>query len=263
MNPNEINFTFAGKHCLRDFGCVWVERDGRPFAPAITRNSYEIAGTDGTALLPGETRSEMEISGTLVLVQEPRNQHEAQQRMREIARWLMDGRKQLIYDYEPERYYLAQVDDELTWSLGGWFGGEIGVTFKMQPCAYNLHADKASARTTGNAVKLGLTVRTQRPAPLEVIIKNTGGAPITGAAITAQGKRAVFEAMSLAADQSLTVTMEPPIGAVFSTGESALPFAHAFDHITLDRGAQTVDVALTYGSGTPGATVTASARGRC
>lgn len=262
MNPNEVNFTFAGKHCLRDFGCVWSERDGRPFAPGILRNSFEIAGSDGTMMLPGETRSEMEISGTLVLIQEPRNQHEAQQRMREVARWLMSGRKQLVFDYEPERYYLAQVDEELTWSLGGWFGGEIGVTFLLQPFAYNTHADKASARITGNAAALSLTVHTHHPAPLEIAIENTGSAPITGATIMAQGKRVAFAGMSLAPGRSLAITMEPPIGATFGSDESALPYAQAFDFIALDRGAQTVSVALTYGGGTPGATITASVRGR-
>ena len=58
------------------------------------------------------------------------------------------------------------------------------------------------------------------------------------------------------------INIEPPIGAVFSSGESALPFASRFDLLAAARGVQTISVALAYGSGTKGATVTARARGR-
>ena len=38
MRLNEINFSFAGLHCLRDFGAIYVEKSGHPVTPAIRRN---------------------------------------------------------------------------------------------------------------------------------------------------------------------------------------------------------------------------------
>ena len=68
--------------------------------------------------------------------------------------------------------------------------------------------------------------------------------------------------MSLSPNITLTLSMEPPIGAVFSSGESALPYASRFDALTAARGTQVIDVALAYGGGTHGAKITAKARGR-
>ena len=81
-------------------------------------------------------------------------------------------------------------------------------------------------------------------------------------AVTASGQQAVFSGMSMDQGKALLINMEPPIGAVFSSGESALPFASRFDILTAAKGVQTISVALAYGSGTKGATVTARARGR-
>ena len=51
MRLNEINFSFDGLHCLRDFGCFYVEKSGHPAAPAKTPNEYEIAGLSGTGMV--------------------------------------------------------------------------------------------------------------------------------------------------------------------------------------------------------------------
>lgn len=49
MNLNEINFSFGGKHCLRDFGCFYVEKSGHPAYPAAQLNTYAIAGRSGAS----------------------------------------------------------------------------------------------------------------------------------------------------------------------------------------------------------------------
>ena len=54
MNLNEINFSFGGLHCLRDFGCIYVENKGHVITPKIRRNEYDISGTPGTILMPGD-----------------------------------------------------------------------------------------------------------------------------------------------------------------------------------------------------------------
>lgn len=45
----EINFSFDGKHCLRDFGCLYVAKKTRPISPASSFQTYKVAGQSGTA----------------------------------------------------------------------------------------------------------------------------------------------------------------------------------------------------------------------
>ena len=133
MNLNEINFSFGGLHCLRDFGCIYVENKGHAITPKIRRNEYDISGTPGTILMPGDLPETLEFDGTLFFVRDPPSQAAAQQQLRRIAAWLTNGRQRLIFDYEPLRYYMASVDDELNWGFSDWIDGGMDVTFTAQP----------------------------------------------------------------------------------------------------------------------------------
>lgn len=131
----ESGFSFNGKHC-RDFGCMWNEDDGRVIVPETLRGEYEIAGRSGTVLLPGETRRCFNYSGVLTMMQEPASEQEAQTRLRTLAAWLSAGRCKLAMDYEPSRYYWAQLDGRQTWTAKEWFAGQLKVKFLCQPWAY-------------------------------------------------------------------------------------------------------------------------------
>jgi len=262
MNLNEINFSFGGLHCLRDFGCIYVENGGHPMTPPIVRNEYEIAGVPGTILMDGILPGVMGFGGSLYFTDDAPSQAAAQERLRRLAAWLTNGRQRLIFDYEPLCYYLASVSTVMKWGYSGWIGGGLDIEFEAQPYAYAVQETTARATTTGTSAQLSLTMDTGQPTPLTVEIKNTGPAPITGATVTAGGKQAIFTGMSLAQNAALTLNMEPPIGAVFSSGANALPYAGRFDALTATKGVQAIGVALTYGSGTKGAQITAKARGR-
>lgn len=262
LNLNEINFSFGGLHCLRDFDAIYVEKGGHAVTPAIARNEYEIAGAPGSVLLPGGLPGPVSFGGALYFLHEPPSQAAAQERLRRMAAWLTDGRRRLIFDYEPLRYYMASVDASLKWGFSGWIGGGLDVTFQAQPYAWAVNESSVSVSTTAASARLTLTLDTGEPAPLGVSVQNTGTAPITGVTVTAGAKGAAFAGMSLAPSATLTLTMEPPIGAAFSSGESALPYATRFDALTAAKGAQDIIVALTYGGGTHGAKITARARGR-
>ena len=262
MLLRETGFSFNGQHSREDFGLIYAEREGHNIIPGIVRNEYQIAGISGTILLPGETRGTMIFDGTLYPAREAATQAEAQQLLRKVAAWLTAGRCRLIFDYEPDVYYLAELTDASKWSLRNWFGGELPITFTAQPYAYSTHMAAITKTTTGSSVTLPLAVDTGQPAPLLLTIKNTGKAPITGAEISAGGETLVaLSGMALAAGQTLTIDMEPPIGA--QIGDSnALPYASVFSPVLLGNGMNTLGVALTYGSGTKGAQITAKARGR-
>lgn len=260
MKLNESGFTFGGRHCRRDMGCWWIEKDGHPISPEIQRNEYEIAGVSGTILMEGETRKELTFAGTLVMVNEPKTQTEAQAQLRTLLSWLDCGRQQLIFDYEPERYYLAQVDKSTTWSLKNWFGGELSVTFTAQPYAYAVAAQTGTTITAGTDGDVTVQVDTMQPAPLILSIQNTGTAPITG--INVMDGMVLFSGMTLENGKQLVISMEAPIDAQDDAGESYLPYAESFTPILLSAGTQHIPIVLSYGSGEAGAQITASVRGR-
>jgi phage-related protein len=257
----EINFAFGGQHCLRNYGCIYVETGGHAITPPAIRNNYEVAGISGTVNMPGVTHGLHKFKGTLFFMADHANQESAQASLRGIGAWLLSGRQKLVFDYEPLRYYLAEVDGSLEWSYGKWIEGGLDVEFIAQPYAYNVLEQSASMDTAGNAA-LQLTPNTGEPAPLKVVVENIGSVPITAVTVTVGGKIIAFSGMNVMVGQSLTIDMEPPIGAKLSTGASALPYATAFQYIALGPGSNAVNVVIAYGIGSRGARVTVSARGR-
>lgn len=264
MLLNETGFIFDGKHSRTHMGLIYAEKDGHIISPKIQRNAYEIAGVSGTVLLGGEVWQTITFEGTLYPAQERTTQREAQTMLRDVAAWLTAGRCELIFDYEPGVYYMAELSAATKWSLKNWFGGELPIKFEAQPWAYNVTADTATSTAAGNALTVTVNAHTGESAPLRLTISNTGTAPITGVAVRFSGDSVdsiVMAGMNLVSGQALLIDMEPPIGAAI--GEvNALPYASQFTPIALKNGANNIYVQLTYGSGTKGTTVTASARGR-
>lgn len=266
MLQNEMGFTFAGRH-TSEFGLVWVENKAHTLAPDVSRNEYTIAGKSGTVLLDGETRKPLEFPGSLYLVDnEPENQREAQRKAREILAWLCQGRQRLVFDYEPERFYLAQVDSAITWNLANWFGGEISITLTAQPYAYSSQADRGTAELskTGSPgreqTEIRVNVHTMHPAPIEIQITNRGTSPINSVAV--MDGRIDIDGLQMGQGRTLTISMEEPIDACFEDGSSALPYAQRFDLVTLEAGTQYIPVALGFGGTDHQAGISLAVRGR-
>lgn len=256
----ESGFSFNGKHC-RDFGCMWNEDDGRVIVPETLRSEYEIAGRSGTVLLPGETRRCFNYSGVLTMMQEPASEQEAQTQLRTLAAWLSAGRCKLAMDYEPSHYYWAQLDGRQTWTAKDWFAGQLKVKFLCQPWAYAVQeTTQAVAGVSSESTILGINLATGQPAPLRLTVTNTGSTAITGISI---GDGVQLSGLHLAQGQSVTLDFEPPIGATFSTGDNALPFASAFRAIKLRNGNNTLQMRLIWaGSSGRSASIVTAARGR-
>lgn len=259
MKLRETGFTFNGIHSRRDMGLLYAEKDGHRMAPTIDRNTYEISGVSGTLLLDGERWRPFTFEGTLYPAEERKTQTEAQRLLRAVVEWLtVPGRKRLAFDYEPDKFYLAEVDGELSWSLKNWFGGEIAVKFRAQPFAYSLVPDVVAKTLTQEEDELRLFVDTGRPAPLTLVISNTGTATITGVEI---GEDIQLSGLTLATGQTLTISMEPPVAADID-GTGALQYAETFNQVQLGKGLNVIPVKLTHGSGAFEAAVRATARGR-
>lgn len=263
MLLRESGFTFNGLHSRSDMGLLYAEKDGHVMIPRIKRNAYQIAGISGTVLLPGETWEPIALDGTLYPAEERATQAEAQQLLRRVAAWLTAGRCRLIFDYEPDKFYLAELSDQSKWSLKNWFGGELPIRFEAQPFAYSVSESSASAQCTGDSATLALSVSTGQRAPLRLQIENTGSAPLTGvtARLSGGADAVILAGMNLTSGQTLIIDLEPPISAQIASA-NALPYAQAFAPILLSDGANSIEVLFTWGSGSKEALVTAYARGR-
>lgn len=260
MLLRETGFTFGGIHSRRDMGLLYAEKDGHIAIPEIKRNSYKIAGMSGTVLLPGEAWQPFNLEGTLYPAEEPATQAAAQVLLRNVSAWLTAGRQQLIFDYEPSVYYLAELSAASKWSLRNWFGGELPIRFTAQPFAISVTETSATKVITGGDWEfIALNLDTGRPAPLKVQVENIGRAPINYVRVYSGVD---FADMSLTTGNTLLIDMEPPAGATIGDN-SALCYATSFAPLTLGPYDGGVYVAIgSEGGSSIQARVTVSARGR-
>ena len=257
----QTGFTFDGQHCMTHFGCVYVEQNaGRTITPAITANEYQIGGTSGTVRFDGQVYAPIERKGALYPLTRPVSDASAQQKARALSAWLANGRKQLIFDYETSKYYMAEMLTGSIWTAAQWMDGGLEIAMLCQPFAYSVSQSSASVGM-GTSGSMTLSVSTGVEAPVSFRVTNTGSAPIASVTLTVGSKRVVLSGMNMAAGSVLNISMEPPIGAVIGNA-SAMQYASSFDYITLTTSA-TIGVAITYGAGTTKtATVQAFLRGR-
>lgn len=258
MRISENGFTFGGEHSYNNYGLMYQEKDaGHTAIPQIRRNEYQVAGQSGTLLLPGQEHRVMTFSGTLYPHDEPRTQMDAQALIRRVQKWLTAGRRQLIWDYEPQVYYLAQLSKAGEWSLKNWFGGQLDIAFEAQPYAYAVQESVFTGSGSGE-IEIQASMSTLWDAPAVIRITNTGSAALTGVSIN-DGQIA-FEGLNLAQDSVLTISSEVPIGAhAGASAENALPHCTAFRPLALKQGANTVTVAAT---GATAVSIEIRARGR-
>lgn len=262
MLLRESGFTYFGKHSLRDMGLDFAEKDfGHVNTPRPNWNTYQIAGVSGTAMFPGETWGTMRFDGVLYPAAEPATQAAAQALLRRVNAWLTAGRGPLIFDWETDKYYLAEIAQETRWSLKNWFGGELSVSWTAQPFAYAVQETTLTrAYTTQRYFTFQLDLSTGKPSPVSVTVENTGDAPIT--AVDVAYGQILLNGMALAGGETLEINMEPPVGAMIGTA-SAMAYARAFMPVMAQDGRTAVRVLLTYGTGeTKTANVTVKARGR-
>lgn len=266
VNVGESGFTFNGRH-TSNYGFTFVEKDGRYIRGNIQRNEYEISGRSGTVLMDGAVREPFTISGTLYPISEPETVQDAIQQARLVTAWLSAGRGKLILDDTPHVYYMAQLDKAPTWSTKNWFGGELSISFTVQPWAHCVNETSMSIEAE-EVASIAFNVGGSEPTPLRVTVQNIGAAAITGVQVTLNGKRVKLAGMEIKNGSTLVIDMEEPIGATIDGTVNALPFASAFDLLDLPPGLGGPSIQLTYTANTTSqpqprrARVTASARGR-
>lgn len=188
------NFTFAGKHCLNDMGCVFV-MESFDAVPKAKANRYEIEGQNGTLRYDsgdGILYEEKSLSGTLYFVKQFGDglltELEITERMHFISSWLGNaGRAKLILDSDTGRYYEAEVIDNQSLSRKDWENGSIKLKMVLQPIAVSVEPKEISEQltlTAGKAAEIDLSSLAKDgigyTTPLKITVqKNDGNTVIT------------------------------------------------------------------------------------
>lgn len=264
MEPREIGFTLGGRHCYRDMRC-WAVWSRKTMAPKATRDAYAVGGVSGTVLLGGgAVYEEMDYKVTLARREPPRSEQEAQAWWREVVRWLRAGRQRLVLDSEPGRYYLAQVDSEITWRNDQWDEGVLELTMTLQPYSFAMDESSSSASFEAAGV-LPLLVPSDDDVPIHVLITNAGTAALTGITVQLGADAVELTGLACLPGDDIDITMEPPIDALLhhaagGDAESLIPYAVRFDPLA-GRGAMQLDITPVFGA-PEGGRVTVLARGR-
>ena len=211
MLIREMGFTFDGQHSYSHMRMLYAEKDaGHQAWGQVRRNEYQIAGQSGSVLFDGQELGTLTFAGTLYPHEEPESQADAQRMIRRVQKWLLAGRKKLIFDYEPDVYYLAQLTKASQWSLKNWFGGELSITFEAQPYAYA--AQESVTSVSGeDEVSAVVQLATLWDAPAVIRVNNAGAEDITEVSIN--GGKIAFEGLTLAPQKRLDISCEAPIGA--------------------------------------------------
>lgn len=224
-------FTFGGIHCDAHNAAFIVDK--WPVAAKPTINKYDIPGRHGTVRFPGTWMQEQTLEGRLYLLTsdgEPITYQELHRRKTEISAWLQPGgRKPLVMDAAPDRYYMAEIEQELAIATDDWGNGRIDIVFTVQPFCYSLILDTAAVTLNGiSAQETTLHVRGNRAAPIGM--KLTAAATLTWATLTLNGETLRLEGMSLLAGEKAIISYDRDSGelmAITHNGDAGLTYMTA------------------------------------
>lgn len=254
-------FCFDGKHSLNDWGVIAIKDKKRTIAAPGEVLSYRVGGLQGTvAFKDQQNLREYNVPVKLYAERDLGSETAATQLWRQLAEWLMAGRRKLIWDSEPDKYLLAECT-ELVGDPSDWIEEGLKVTFKVQPGLRSVQPDRLQMEIAGGDWHDGtMYVDSGLPAPVELRVINTGVSAITGvcAVVGARGVR--LEGLTLEAKDTLLISMEVPAGAEIlhpdGTTENALPHALLFERLEA-RGTTAVSVKVEGGDARAEAVMTA------
>ncbi|NLI05384.1 MAG: hypothetical protein GX483_09020 [Actinomycetaceae bacterium] len=178
------NFTFAGKHCHNDFGLIFVPNK-QDLLPKMELYKNKISGKEGTIRAVGNVLSEKQYSGDLYIVNKNNpdkllTQSEIQARLDEVKYWLYKtDRERLIFDSNSSRYYLADIEKEVTVSYDKWANGVIDVNFTLQPYETSIEPFSVVENiTTSGTISISNYVHSNFDTNFKLNVVNTGSTAI-------------------------------------------------------------------------------------
>lgn len=261
------NFSFDGQHCLADHGLIYVPAATRPIIAQRSVISYTIDGMSGTQAYGDQhTAQAYTETGVLYATGDLRSDTEARALWRRIAAWLCAGRRQLIWDSEPDRYIIAEVsqlqDGKFTWLENG-----LQVTWLCQPYHWDRQLQSTSVQLTSETPSTStvLHVDTGLPAPMTITAVVEGSANLTALELALGDKRISFAGMAIAPGGTLQIQMEYPIGATITAADgstqSAMGCMTRLDELMIPAGGAEIIVSSAFDGDDGAAAVALSVRG--
>jgi predicted phage tail component-like protein len=125
-----LSFMFNGKDSFQDFG-IYVEK--RPNIPSPKRRvTYiEVPGRDSMLRRDEETYEDITLSVECSLIGDPYS------KISGIKSWLLNaGESDLIFSYQPERKYIAQVVNSIDFEVVLKITSHFVILFNCQPFQY-------------------------------------------------------------------------------------------------------------------------------
>ena len=127
-----IGFEYNGTHSYDVYG-IYTKSSNRPILPALRKREIMISGKHGTYDFGGNTYDNRIVSVDIAYIRDTLN--EFRLHARDIAAWLSQtSYKELIFDDEPDKYYLAKIYNDIgletLYTLG-----EATIQFECQPFA--------------------------------------------------------------------------------------------------------------------------------
>lgn len=278
-DPASDNFTFAGKHCLMDMGCMFV-LDKRMGVPSVSASKYDVLGFPGTLRYDQHDilLSEQTVSGKLYFVSRAQDgailtDGEIEERLHAVSSWLiLAGRAPLVFDSDVTRQYMAELETAADFAHADWENGRLDLKLTLQPYSQDTQAQSLTAALDlgANAAQtVDLSALFPRGVgyvtPLIVEITNTGSSAINALEIGYTDRLGVSRTarlegggFSLAAGQTVTVNGED--ASVTRAGQSAiLGFTGDFPSVSPAPGKQEISV---KSSAAASVSVTVTARAR-
>lgn len=227
-------FTFDGRHSMRDMGLIAIRDKKRVIASGGRVVSYAIGGRQGT-MAYGDQQTLQEYSRAVTLYDAGilGSETAATARWRQAVAWLTVGRRQLIWDAEPDKYVMAEVT-EVVGDDSTWLEEGMRVTFRVQPLRRSVVPVTAGVTITdGEAHSLTLSVDGPLPAPVCATITVSGTQHLTGAELALGDRDITLSGMDVAPGDAVQISTEVPAGIdILRDGEvlmSALPYAERFE----------------------------------
>jgi len=191
-----FGFTYNGVHS-NTYGIV-AKSIKRPLLPSLVKRELTVPGRDGTYDFEDNTfessiiEVELKFIGTSIA--------NLRSKAREIAFWLSgrDGRKNLIFDDEPTKYYDAKIYSDI--GLTNLFAlGECSVQFECQPFAYETTSSEYTLSITADVTATLTNNGTFTALPVIVLSGSFTALTIT------QGTATLTYSAAMTADQTLTI----------------------------------------------------------
>ena len=127
-----IGFEYNGTHSYDAYG-IYIKSSNRSILPALRKREIMISGKHGTYDFGENTYDNRIVSVDIAYIRDTLN--DLRLHARDIAAWLSQtSYKELIFDDEPDKYYLAKIYNDIgletLYTLG-----EATIQFECQPFA--------------------------------------------------------------------------------------------------------------------------------